>query len=230
MPAVLGVLASTLSIAVIWPQVWLSCRHRRTRGLSPTGTWLAVALNLCWLVFGLLVHDPAQVVTNAVVGAGNTAVLAALLLTQPRLRARRALLRTAPVAAGLAALAAGAGLAVLVLHAPAAAVATALGSVTALVGAAGALPQPLGLLRDRTQDVSGLSPARWRLGAASCAAWTGYGVMAGQPLPALAAAVGLACALVTCAVLARRTPAPVFPLPVRRPVRPAEQRPVLAAA
>lgn len=229
MPAVLGVLASTLSIAVIWPQVWLSCRHRRTRGLSPTGTWLAVALNLCWLVFGLLVGDPAQVVTNAVVGAGNTAVLAALLLTQPRLRARRVLLRAALGAAGLAALAAGAGPAVL-LGAPPAAVATALGSVAALVGAAGALPQPLGLLRDRTQDVSGLSPARWWLGAASCATWTGYGVSAGQPLPALAAAVGLACALVTCAVLARRAPAPGVPLPVRRPARPAEQRPVLAAA
>ena len=78
--------------------------------------------------------------------------------------------------------------------------------------------------------MSGLSPARGWLGAASCAAWTGYGVSAGQPLLALAAAVGLACALVTCAVLARRAPAPVVPLPVRRPARPAEQRPVVATA
>ncbi|MGY1777687.1 SemiSWEET transporter [Geodermatophilus sp. SYSU D00804] len=230
MPAVLGIVASTLSIAVVWPQVRLSCRHGRTRGLSPTGSWLAVALNLAWLTFGLLAHDPAQVVTNAVVGAGNAAVLAALLLTQPALRTRRVLARTASGAAGLAALAGGCLVAVDLGAAPAAAAAV-LASVAAVVGVAAAVPQPLGLLRDRTQDVSGLSPVRWWLGAGSCAAWTGHGLAAGQVAMALSAAVGLACALVTCAVLAsRRTPAPVVPLPVRRPVRPAEARPVLAAA
>jgi uncharacterized protein with PQ loop repeat len=78
MIAVLGFLAAALSISVIWPQVWLSCRHGRTLGLSPTSSWLGVALNLCWLSFGLLTGDLAQVLTHAVVGAGNTAVLAAL--------------------------------------------------------------------------------------------------------------------------------------------------------
>src|SRR3712207_465866 len=77
MIAALGFLAAALSITVVWPQVWLSCRHGRTLGLSPTGSWLAVGLNLCWLTFGLLVGDAPQIATHAVVGAGNTAVLAA---------------------------------------------------------------------------------------------------------------------------------------------------------
>ena len=54
MPGVLGVLAATLSISLIWPQVWLCCRRRRTSGLSPTATFLGVALNLSWLAFGAL--------------------------------------------------------------------------------------------------------------------------------------------------------------------------------
>src|SRR5829696_9030511 len=94
MIAALGFLAAALSIALIWPQVWLSCRQGRTLGLSPTTSWLGVALNLSWLSFGLLIGDPAQIVTNAVVGTGNTAVLAALLVSQPHLREKRMVLRT----------------------------------------------------------------------------------------------------------------------------------------
>jgi uncharacterized protein with PQ loop repeat len=203
MSAALGVLASTLSIALVWPQVWLSCRHGRTLGMSPTSTWLAVALNACWLVFGVLTGDPAQIVTNAVVGAANTALLLALLRTQPPLRSAGALLRTASAALCLISFAVG-GLAVVVLLdvAPTA-VAGPLAATAAVVGAAASLPQPLSLLRDRTQDVSGLSPARWVLGAGSAAAWTAYGVLLGQAEVWLSAAVGLAGALVVCGVLFR---------------------------
>src|SRR3712207_8184430 len=42
MIAVLGFSAAALSISNIWPQVWRSCRHGRTLGLSPTSSWLAV--------------------------------------------------------------------------------------------------------------------------------------------------------------------------------------------
>src|SRR5919112_1083671 len=87
MIAALGSTAAALSITVIWPQVWLSCRHGRTLGLS--------------------VGDGPQIATHAVVGAGNTAVLVALLRAQPQLRTRQQLRRTAAGAAGLAALAAG---------------------------------------------------------------------------------------------------------------------------
>jgi uncharacterized protein with PQ loop repeat len=207
MIAALGFFAAALSIAVVWPQVWLSCRHGRTLGLSPTASWLGVALNLCWLTFGLLIGDPAQILTNAVVGAGNAAVLVALLIARPELRSPQVLLRTALGAAGLVALAAGSLTAVALLGADRAAVGMALGSVISLVAVAAGLPQPLSLLLDRDQDVSGLSPARWRLGAGSCASWVSYGWLIEQPMVYLSAGFGLCCALVMCAVLhVRRTP------------------------
>lgn len=228
MIAALGSLAAALSITVVWPQVWLSCRHGRTLGLSPTGSWLAVGLNLCWLTFGLLVGDAPQIATHAVVGAGNTAVLAALLLTQPHARSAQVLLRTAAGAAGLAALAAG-GVAAAVLGADATQIASVLASVATVVGIVAALPQLLGILFDRAQDLSGMSPARWYLGAGSCASWTAYGWLLGQPTVWLSAGFGLVCAVTTCAVLRTRRPAP--PVTPVVPLRPAAApRRVLAAA
>jgi uncharacterized protein with PQ loop repeat len=201
MIAALGFLAAALSIAVTWPQVWRSCRHGRTLGLSPTASWLGVALNVSWLTFGLLIADPAQILTNAVVGVGNAAVLVALLVAQPHLRSRRMLMRSAPAAAGLAAFAALGGLAVALLDADPAAVAAVLSPVITLVGAAAALPQPVSLLRNRSQDLSGLSRTRWWLGAGACASWLSYGWLIGQPAMWLSAGFGLCCALVMCAML-----------------------------
>jgi uncharacterized protein with PQ loop repeat len=243
MIVVLGFFAAALSIALIWPQVWLSCRHRRTLGLSPTTTWLGVALNLSWLTFGLLIDDPAQIVTNVVVGAGNTAVLAALLLSQPHLREKRMVLRTAAGAAVLATLAAGSFASVGVLGAERAVVAAAFGSVISLVGALAALPQLLSILSDRTKDLSGMSPARWYLGAGAAASWTTYGWLNHQPNVWLGAGFGLVCAVVTCAVLrSRRTVVPTDGFADLRPalavagrrvgelVCPAHARAVLVAA
>lgn len=56
--------------------------------------------------------------------------------------------------------------------------------------------------------MSGMSPARWYLGVGSCASWTGYGLLLGQPTVWLSAGFGLLCAVVTCAVLQTRRPAP----------------------
>jgi uncharacterized protein with PQ loop repeat len=224
MIAALGSTAAALSITVVWPQVWLSCRHGRTLGLSPTGSWLAVGLNLCWLTFGFLVGNGPQIATHAVVGAGNTAVLVALLRAKPQLRTGQQLRRTAAGAAGLAALAAVSVVAV-VLGAATAAVAAGLSAVVTLVGIVAALPQLVSILFDRTQDLSGMSPARWYLGAGSCASWTAYGWLLGQPTVWLSAGFGLVCAVVTCAVLRTRQTAPG---PGRRAA--AAPRPALAAA
>jgi uncharacterized protein with PQ loop repeat len=244
MIAVLGLLAAALSIAVIWPQVWLSCRHGRTLGLSPTSTWLSVALNLCWLSFGLLAGDQAQILTHVVVGAGNTAVLAALLLSQPHLRSPRMLIRTAAGGAGLAALALGSLASVALLDAAPAVAAATLGSVIGLVGAAAALLQPLRLVLDPGRDLSGLSPARWQLGAGSCAMWAAYGLLIAQPMVWLSAGFGLGCAVAMCALLRPgRSPQSVGVLTELRPamasatarlagghVRTGALRPALAAA
>jgi uncharacterized protein with PQ loop repeat len=201
MIALLGFLAAALSIGVIWPQVWLSCRHGRTLGLSPTSSWLSVSLNLCWLSFGLLSGDPAQVLTHVVVGAGNTAVLAALLLSQPHLRSPGVLFRSAAGAAGLTALAVGSLGSVALLGAAPAVVATTLGTVVGLVGGAAALLQPLRVMLNPALDLSGLSSARWRMGAGSCAMWTTYGLLIVQPTVWLSAGFGLGCALVMCVLL-----------------------------
>jgi uncharacterized protein with PQ loop repeat len=226
MIAALGFFSAALSISVVWPQVWRSCRHGRTLGLSPTTSWLAVGLNLCWLTFGLLTGDAAQVITHVVVGVGNTAVLAALLRAHPHLRRGPMLLRTAAGAWALAALAAGSALSVVLLAADPAAVATGLSAMTSLVAAAAAVPQPMSLLLDPAQDISGLSPARWRLGAGSCASWMGYGWFVGEPVVWMSAGFGLACAVLMCALLRARPTAgvraPLRAVPGSRlPVRPA---------
>jgi uncharacterized protein with PQ loop repeat len=132
--------------------------------------------------------------------------------------------RTAAGAAALAALAAGSVVAV-VLGAATVAVAAVLSAIITLVGIVAALPQLLAILLDRTQDLSGMSPARWYLGAGSCASWTTYGWLLGQPTVWLSAGFGLVCAVVTCAVLRSRRTAPV---PGRRPA--AGTRRALAAA
>ena len=236
MPGALGLLAASLSISLIWPQVWLCCRHRRTSGLSPTATFLSVALNFSWSVFGLLTRDPAQWVTNAVVGLGNTAVLVALLVTQPDVRARRVLARSASAAAGLLAFAAGGIASVTLLGTAPATVTGALGAVTSVVAAATACVQPLSLLRDRTQDLSGLSRTRWWLSAGATSAWTGYGWLQDRPAVWASAAVGLGCALVVSALLLAGPVAQPAGRPVLRSrtrlagLRPAERPAMIAAA
>jgi len=228
MTAALGFLAASLSISNVWPQVWRSCRHGRTSGLSSASSWFAVALNLSWLTFALLIGDPAQVLTHVVVGVGNTAVLVSLVRNRPDLRDRGTLVRTAAGPVALVALAAGSAVAVTVLGADRAAVATVLGAVITTVGVAAAVPQPLSLLTDRTQDLSGLSPARWWLGAGSGSMWVTYGWLSGQSITWLTSGFGLCCALVICGVLVVRRPAASGPAPVR--VRPVGIRLALAPA
>jgi uncharacterized protein with PQ loop repeat len=226
MIAVLGFLAAALSISTVWPQVWLSCRHGRTLGLSPTGSWLAVSLNACWLTFGVLTGDPAQIVTHVVLGGGNTAVLLALLATQPQLRSARALRRSAAGGAALGALAVSSVAAVLLGVLAPGEVAVVLGVLITLAGMAAALPQLLGLLFDPSRDLSGLSPARWYLGAASSACWSGYGSLLHQPMVELSAGFGLVCAVTTCAVLAARQPAALGSRLTRTATRQHAVRPV----
>ena len=119
-------------------------------------------------------------------------------------------------------------MAAVVVGADAAGVAAVLSAVVTVVGIVAALPQLLGVLLDRTRDLSGMSPLRWCLGAGSCASWTAYGWLLGQTTVWLSAGFGLVCAVVTCAALRTRRPgAPVVPLH-HPPAGP--RRPALAAA
>jgi uncharacterized protein with PQ loop repeat len=209
----LGVLGAALSMSLSWPQVVKSCVQRRTRGLSPTACALGVAMPLGWITYGLLSGQRIQVITNVVTGTAGLAILLALLVTQPSMRSLRAL--------RLSAASAGAVLTAVLLSGAAAAlpsvrgeqVAPLLGLALAGVSFLSAIPQPLTLLRDRAQDLSGLSPLRWRLGAGACASWLLYGLGTAQPAVWSSAAVGLTSALIVNTVLyLRREPHPTATL------------------
>jgi hypothetical protein len=212
----LGCLGAALSMSLPWPQVWRSVAHRRTTGLSASACWLGVALPIGWITYGLLRGDQIQVVSNSVTGGAGAVILTALLLTRTDLRNARALTLSAAGAAGvvLAAAVIAAAAALPGLNGPRAA--AALGVVLAVSSVVAAVPQPLSLLRDRAQDLSGLSPLRWRLGAGACTSWLGYGLITAQPGVWISAGAGLAAALTVCTMLARGARAPAA---VHTPVR-----------
>ncbi|WP_250005925.1 SemiSWEET transporter [Actinoplanes sp. M2I2] len=197
----LGLVAAALSVSLSWPQVYKSCVQRRTNGLSATACSLGVAMPLGWITYGLLAGQRIQVLTNVATGLTGLAILIALLATQPRLRTRAALRVSAGSAGGvITAALISLGLAAL----PGVSGHTAaglLGTLLAAVSFVSAVPQPLALLRDRHQDLSGLSPLRWRMAAAACASWMAYGILTGQPAVWASSSVGLVSAAIVCVVL-----------------------------
>jgi uncharacterized protein with PQ loop repeat len=207
-------MAAALSILLTWPQIRLSCVKGRTLGLSATACWLSFGLNVCWFTYGVLLSDPVQVATNLVCGAGNLAIVVALLTHQPTLRTGRALATTTWGTALLLLSAGGAFTAAGVAGVSGAHAAAVLGAVVSAVGIFACTPQVVSLLRDRTQDRSGMSPARWWLATGSSALWTGYGLVEGQPAVWALSAFGLACNLAVCHLLAVSRPAVRVPEPV----------------
>jgi uncharacterized protein with PQ loop repeat len=210
----LGLLAAALSMSLPWPQVWRSCAQRRTTGLSATAVWLGVAMPIGWITYGLLLGDRLQVISNTVTGTAGMAVLVSVLLSRADLRSRR----TLPATAGAAGLVAGtAGVSALAAALPGVSgrqAAPMLGVVLALAATLSAIPQPLALLRDRAQDLSGLSPLRWRLGLGACSCWTLYGLSLGEAAVWASALAGLVSAGIVCAVIAARRPAsPIIAAP-----------------
>jgi uncharacterized protein with PQ loop repeat len=197
----LGCLGAALSMSLSWPQVVKSCVQRRTNGLSATACTLGVALPVGWITYGLLSGERIQIVTNTVTGTTGLAILAALLITQPAMRSLRAMRVSVGVAAVVIGVALLSGLAAALPGVSGKAVAPLLGLFLAGISFVNAVPQPLALLRDRTQDLSGLSPLRWRLAAGACASWMLYGVGTGQAAVWSSAAVGLLSSAIVCAVL-----------------------------
>jgi uncharacterized protein with PQ loop repeat len=201
----LGCLGAALSMSLSWPQVYKSCVQRRTGGLSPTASALGVAMPLGWITYGLLSGERIQIITNTVTGTAGLLIMAALLATQPSLRSARAL-RVSGSAFGAVLLAlAVSGLAAALPAVRGTQVAPVLGLVLATVSMLSAVPQPLALLRDRRQDLSGLSPLRWRLGAGASASWFAYGLVTGQLGVTAAASAGLISTLIVCTILHLRS-------------------------
>lgn len=72
---VVGGLASILTISAFLPQVIRSWTTKSTRDLSYGTLTLLVAQSIGWLSYGILLRDPALVVTN-----GATCIFAVLIL------------------------------------------------------------------------------------------------------------------------------------------------------
>ncbi|WP_412745289.1 SemiSWEET transporter [Krasilnikovia sp. MM14-A1004] len=215
--SVLGWLGAALSIALPWPQVWRSCVQRHTTGLSATAAWLTFALPIGWITYGLLSGERVQVITNTVTGGASLAVLVALLVARRELRTGRMLAASAGGAIVMLSAALGCGAAAALLPGSGRVISDLLGMVLVATSIVSAVPQPLALLRDRTQDLTGLSRLRWRLTAGAAASWLAYGALTGQPAVWLSASAGLTGALVVCYVLATRQAAPVSALPTADP-------------
>lgn len=216
----LGWLGAALSMTLPWPQVWRSCARHQTTGLSATATWLGVALPIGWITYGLLSGQRVQIVTNSVTGSAGLAILVVLLSSERQLRTRRSLLHSAAAAAAVLLACAASALVAALPGVSGTRVSPLLGVVLAATSVVAAVPQPLALLRDRTQDLAGLSPARWRLGAGACGSWMLYGLLTGQTPVWASSSVGLVSALTVCAVLVARRPAPeAIEWPQGTPVR-----------
>jgi uncharacterized protein with PQ loop repeat len=165
---------------------------------------LSVAMPLGWITYGLLIGDRFQVVTNTVSASTGLAILIALLATRPAARAGRALLASAGAAGGVLLAILGTAASALAPQVSGPRAAGVLGMVLAAVSLVSAVPQPLALIRDRDQDISGLSPLRWTLAASACGSWLAYGIGVGQPAVWASALVGLTSALIVCTVLFTR--------------------------
>lgn len=199
--ALLGWLGAALSIVLPWPQVWRSVARRRTRGLSATACWQGAAVPVGWITYGLLTGEAVQIVTNVATGVAGLAVLVAVLVRQPELRTGRGLLISAAGAAGVLLATAGCAAAGLWTGLGGARAAVLLSAVLAAIAVLGAIPQPLSLLRDRRQDLTGLSPLRWWLTAIASGSWFGYGLATSQAAVWLSGLVGLGSSLIVCWVL-----------------------------
>jgi uncharacterized protein with PQ loop repeat len=204
--ALLGWFGAALSMILPWPQVWRSVARGRTNGLSATACWQGAAMPVGWITYGLLTGETVQVVTNAVTGLAGLSVLVTVLVKQGELRSGRKLLTSLAGAAAVLTAAAGSALVASLTNVDGAQVSTFLGTVLAVTAMLSAIPQPLSLLRDRGQDLAGLSPLRWRLAAAACASWMTYGLLTGQAAVWLSACVGLVSALIVCWILATARP------------------------
>jgi uncharacterized protein with PQ loop repeat len=209
----LGCFGAALSMSLSWPQVFKSCVRRRTVGLSTTATALGVALPIGWITYGVLDGQRLQVVTNVVTGTAGLAIMVALLLTQPALRSVRALRASAALAGGLLTVVALSVLAAALPGVRGDQVAPFLGTALAVAAFVSAVPQPLSLLRDRAQDLSGLSPLRWRMAAGANASWLLYGLGTGQAGVSMSASVGLISSTVVCTILALRAERPAATQP-----------------
>ncbi len=190
----LGWAATTCVIGLHLPQVWRTCVRGRTAGVPSSRAWVAMAVSVMWLGYGLYGGGVVQIVLN-----GTTLVLNALLLARllPGRGVRPALGGLALVVASVLAvvgLGESSGL-------------FAVGVLGAIAGTVIYVPQ---LLAVRTAvAVDGVSPVSLWLQAASGSCWLGYGLLRHEVVVWTPNVFVLITTAWTLAVLHRRTAVPV---------------------
>ena len=158
----LGWVGTVLILSFNVPQVWRTCVDGRTDGVPPMRAWVAIAVAVVWLGYGLAGGGLVQVVLN-----GATILLNLLLVVGLRGReAGRGTLLVAAAAVTTLALGAMGG-----RH--------AIGAVGAAVGSGVYLPQLLALRRTGSAD--GVSAVALALQVSGALCWLGYGLLRNEP-------------------------------------------------
>ncbi|MFB9375506.1 SemiSWEET family transporter [Kineococcus gynurae] len=183
----LGLVAAGLGIVTGVPQVVRLLRTPDASGLSYPSAVLGVLSSSGWLLYGLQLLDPAQLVANV---PGLLCALATLVLI-----ARRLGLRLAPAALAAAAWA-GVLTAATLLGGP-----VLVGIAATVVSLVKMLPQVLVVL-SRT-PLHGLAPGTFALTQLSATLWSVYGAATAQTSVTVCSVISLLLATV---VLSRRCP------------------------
>lgn len=160
----LGWTAAACVVALHLPQVWRTLVRGRTAGVPAARGWVAVAVSLVWLGYGLYGGGAVQVALNTTTLALNGLLLVRLVRSRRHLLT--GLLASALCGLGVVALGESTGLA-------------GLGVVGAVSGTVLYLPQLLALRT--TRDAGGVSAAALWLQGVSSACWIGYGLLRAEP-------------------------------------------------
>jgi uncharacterized protein with PQ loop repeat len=161
--AAVGALAVVITVVRAWPQAWHLVRHPEHAGVS-LSTWaLALATAGIWVGYGILEHEPVNLIANTLAGLGTAAVLVALA-RHGRPAGAAALVVVAAVAALVA-------VDRLVVEGT-------LGVVGVVVGGGMFVPQAVRALRAPT--TAGISPLAWWLVLAAAVIWSVYGALIGR--------------------------------------------------
>ncbi len=81
---VVSLFAATLSMVSYVPQAWTIIRSRSTDGISLKMYLITVAGFITWLIYGVLMRQPAIIVQNIICLALSSFILTMKLLPQPQ--------------------------------------------------------------------------------------------------------------------------------------------------
>lgn len=187
---------TVLIVGLNLPQVWRTCVRGLTAGVPAARAWVAIAVAMVWLGYGLSAGIAVQVVLNAIVLVLNGALLVRLAPTasvRTNLRWAALVVTTGAITIGLHR--AGGSLAV--------------GTAGAVAGSGLCLPQLMALRGAGAVD--GISLSSLWLQAAGGLCWLIYGLLRLETVVWVPNVFVLATTAATLALLLRSTPGGLTP-------------------